>query len=89
VSHLHGPNAQRAIGARLQREEHASPEHGLAHVRARVVRDAAHHVESRGHPNNPHLATVEVPGQAGQITRRLAQQLLESLDFERQLVAPA
>ncbi len=37
---LHGADAQRAVGARLQGDHHPPPQHALAHIGARVIGNA-------------------------------------------------
>ena len=83
VPDLHRADAQRAVGARLQRHQHAAAQHGFADVRAGVVGDAAHDVEPRRHARDPDFAAVEEAGESGRIAVRLVQQLLERLHFER------
>ena len=53
---LHRADAQRAVGARLQRHQHAAAQHGFADVGAGIIGDAAHHVEPRRHARDPDFA---------------------------------
>ena len=81
---LCGADAQGAVGACLNRHEHSVAEHGFADIRAGIIRDAAHHIEPRGHARDPHFATVEKSGKARWITVRLAQQVFKFRNFKWQ-----
>ena len=81
---LHGADAQRAVGARLQPHQHAAAQHGFADVRAGVIRDAAHDIEPGGDARDPDFAGGEKARQAGGITVGLLQELFEFRNFKRE-----
>ena len=83
---LHRADAQRAIRAGLQRHQHASAQYRLTNVGARIIGDAAHHVQPRRHARHPDFAGVEKSGKTGGVAVGLVQELLKFRNFKRQFV---
>ena len=78
---LHGADAQRAVGARLEGDDHAPAEDALADVAAGIVGNAAHDVEAGGDAGDPNLAGAKKAGEAGGIAVGLFEKGLKLDDL--------